>query len=183
VRRAAVIAGLVFALGLPSVAEAATADAAARSFTIRVRDGAVSAIGSFRPRTDPTIAAATRAFGAPSSRKLTDPVVCRVRWRALKLTIYFANLGGQDPCSDEFGLAGSVVVKGSRFRTWKGLRVGNRGSAVKKKHPAARFREGTWWLKTATSQIGDGSEFGVLRATVSSGKVRRFDGVIGAAGD
>jgi hypothetical protein len=76
-------------------------------------------------------------------------------------------------------------VRGTRFRTWHGLRVGQRERAVKRRHPGAVFRKGAWWLKTAVSPFGDGdSEYAVLDAKIGpNGRVRVLRGWIGAAGD
>ena len=170
---------LLTALLLP----AGTAEAA---FTIRTSEDSVTRIGSFRIARDASIGAAVRAFGKSSSRKL-EGEGCQVDWRRLRLRIYFANFGaypaGLTTCSSSVGLAQSFTVRGRGFRTWEGLRPGARSSAVRERHPNARFRRGTWWLRTATSRFGDGSAFPVAEAIVSGGRVRVLRGWIGAAGD
>ena len=182
--------GLTMVLMLPATstaaADAGSARASASKFTIRIAKGSVTRIGAFRTRRDATIGAAIRVFGPPSSQKL-EGEGCQVDWRRLRLRIYFANFGGHAPdqttCSPSVGLAQSFTVRGRRFRTWKGLRPGDRSSAVRRRHPNAAFRRGTWWLRTAVSRIGTESEYAVVEALVSGGRVGVLRGWIGAAGD
>jgi hypothetical protein len=173
--------GLTIALLLP----VGTASAAAR-LTIRASETAVTRIGTFQTQRDATVGAAIRAFGPPSSRK-PEGEGCQIDWRALRLRIYFANFGGFGPgqttCSPSVGLAQSFTVRGRRFRTWKGLRPGDRSSSVRRRHPSARFRRGSWWLRTAHSRAGGDSDYPVVEALVSGGRVRVLRGWVGAAGD
>lgn len=182
-RTAAVLAFVVTG----ALALDATPASAQSSFTIRTSGGYVAAIGAFHPSRSPTLAAAMRVFGAPSSRRLTSTVSCQVDWRRLRLRITFANLGGHGPgqttCTPSVGRAQSFRARGSRFRTVAGLRVGQRSASIVERHPSAEFREGKWWLVTAVSPFGDESEYPVLHASVSGGRVRSLAGVIGAAGE
>ncbi|HWT22981.1 MAG TPA: hypothetical protein VN213_05690 [Solirubrobacteraceae bacterium] len=160
----------------------------AKTYTIRAGAQIVRQIGSFDTRRDPTIAAATRTFGAPSSRSLRAAYWCRVTWRRLELTIDFMNFGGHGPgettCTDTVGKAQSFVVKSRRFRTWKGLRVGVGADRIQELHPPAEFRQGRWWLRTAVSPFGDQSEYAVISADVGGRRrVKELDGWIGAAGE
>ena len=187
--RCAVVAAALF-VASPSTSDAAAAPdsaAAARTFTVRAGASIVREIGPFRPRRDPTIGAAVRAFGEPSSRRLLSNETCVVKWRRLGLRINFVNLGGAPPglttCSDGLGRAQSVVIKGRRFRTWKGLRVGMSREQVLRRHPAAEPRGNKWWLRTAVSPFGDGSEYPVLAAVGRAGRIVAFEGWIGAAGE
>jgi hypothetical protein len=164
------------------------AGAASRSFTVRIGDYLVKEIGPFHPRRDATLRAAIDAFGRPSSRHLRRYGSCVVKWRRLRLRIEFANFGGRGPgqttCTPGVGLAQSLVIKGRRFRTWRGLRVGDSENALVRRHPAAEWRRGAWWLRTAASPFGDGSDYPVLRATVGPrAHVTSFTGWIGAAGE
>jgi hypothetical protein len=180
---------LAFSSLLPTTASDAherRAEATASSFTIRTSQGFVVRIGAFRTRRDETIAAAERVFGRASSRKLTSGQ-CQVDWRELRLRIYFANFGGVRPgqttCSATVGKAQSFTVRGARFRTGEGLRVGHRSGTVLDRHHAAEFRRGAWWLRTAVSPFGDESEYAVVSALPSGGRIRAIKGWIGAAGD
>jgi hypothetical protein len=183
-----VLLGVVAVLCPPSAGAAAPhGEAAVASYTIRTSGGYVARIGAFRTRRDPTIRAATRVFGPPSSRILRGNNACQVDWRRLRLRIYFANFGGttsgETTCSASVGRAQSFTARGRRFRTWEGLRVGHRSATIIERHPSAEFRQGSWWLRTAISQIGDEHEHAVVSAIVSGGRVRILRGWIGAAGD
>lgn len=170
-----------------AVARSPEAVASARSYTIRTSDGAVTRIGAFRPRRDPTISGAERVFGTASSKELTKYGGCRVEWRRLRLRILFYNFGGHGPgettCTPSVGRSQSFSVRGTRFRTWRGLRVRHRSDTILDRHPNAEFRRRTWWLKTAVSPFGDQSEYPVVNAIVSRGRVRSIAGWIGAAGE
>jgi hypothetical protein len=151
--------------------------------------GHVSSIGDFRPSRDATIAAAAQVFGRPSSRTRTSDISCDVRWKRLRLEMTFTSFGGiapgQTACSNRATKAQTFRVRGRRFPTWQGLRVGMRESRVQKLHPSARFRGGRWWVKTTRSIVGDPtSRFPVVEAFVDdAGRVRSLRGWIGAAGD
>jgi hypothetical protein len=163
------------------------AQQAAVHYTIRTNQGAVARIGSFHPARDATIAAATRVFGQPSSRHLTRYNACNVKWRPIGLRITFASYavgpGGANICSPSVGLAQSFAARGSRFRTWAGLRPGMRSSRIPDLHPYAELWRGRWWLRVAVSPFGDQSEYPVVSALVSGGRVRALSGWIGAAGE
>ena len=161
--------------------------AQAAPLTIVAGERTVTRIGSFRPGADPTIAAAERAFGPASSSRAVGEG-CRLDWGRLRLRMYFANFGSiprdrGGVCHPRVGKAQSFTVRGPGLRTWRGLRVGHRSSAIPRLHPAARFRDGTWWLRTARSLVGTSTEYAVLRAGVGDGRVRSMSGWIGAAGD
>jgi hypothetical protein len=159
---------------------------AAVHYTIRTNQGAVARIGSFRPARDAKLAAAIRVFGQPSSRHLTKYSACIVKWRRIGLRITFVSYAvgpGANICSPSVGLAQSFAARGSRFRTWAGLRPGMRSSRIPDLHPYAELRRGRWWLRTAVSPFGDQSEYAVVSALVSGGRVRALSGWIGAAGE
>ena len=173
---------VLIALGVLAVPSSASA-----AFTINVARFNVSSIGDFRPSRDATIPAAERVFGPASSRREVSDASCRVRWKRLGLEILFVSFSSPGPsrCRGTVGLAQSFKVRGKRFRTWHGLRVGQREAAVQRRHPGAKFRKGAWWLKSAINPIGDPTEeFAVLDAKIgSNGRVRVMRGWIGAAGD
>lgn len=178
----ALLASLVFMSTLPTPAQSASS----QSMTIVTRDFSVSRIGPFRPTESPRISVAIRAFGRPSARVL-DANSCRVDWRRLRLRIYFANFGGVRPgqttCTSTVGRAQTFVARSPRFRTQKGLRVGDRSSSIPAKHPDAEFRSPTWALILAVFPFGDDEPSPVLSAQVGGGRVRTLQGYIGAAGE
>jgi len=161
---------------------------ASSAFTIRTSGGLVSSIGGFHARSNPTVDSTMRTFGRPSRLKpIGRGSGCVVDWRRLRLRIEFWNFGavpgGTTSCTPSVGLAQAFVARGSRFRTWEGLRPGMRSSAVLERHHAATFRQGAWWLRTATSPFGDEQEYAVVRALVRSGRVSALAGWIGGAGE
>lgn len=115
------------------------APAAPTSMTIVTRDYYVSRIGTFRPSVNPRLSAARRAFGRPTQVRLKR-ATCQVSWTRLRLRIDFENFGGAPPgqttCTPSVGLAQNFVAKGSRFRTTRGLRVGQPTSEILKGTPA-----------------------------------------------
>ena len=171
---------------LLAVVGLALAAAPASAHTINVTRFSVSSIGDFRPSSDPSIPAAERVFGPASSRREIGDTSCRVRWRRLGLEILFTSFDtvGPSRCRGTLGRAQSFKVRGKRFRTWHGLRVGQREAAVKRRHPGAKLRKGWWWLSSAVNPIGDGSESPVVEAKIGpGGRVRAIRGWIGSAGD
>src|SRR4051794_26167404 len=160
---------------------------AARKYTIGTRDGVVSRIGDFRTGRSATIAAAQRVFGKPIYRRLGRYGTCTVRWHRPLLTIQFENFAGRAPgqttCTPSVGLAQGFIAQGGRFEIWRGLRVGDSRATMLDLHPLAEHRKGGWWLDTAVSPFGDKSEYAVLLARLSAGRVREFRGWIGAAGE
>ncbi len=184
------VVAVAFALPAEAPAQVVGQTAGGSSFEIRASGGlggSVTRLGAFRVRRDPTIRGAQRVFGRPSSRRLDRSGTCTVAWRRLRLRIYFANFGGtlpgQTTCTSTVGRAQSFVVRGRRFETWRGLRVGDPSREVLDRHPRAQFLQGRWWLTFAESPYGDGGEYPSLYATVSGGRVNALKGWIGAAGE
>jgi hypothetical protein len=177
--RRTVVLVLIALLVVPAAASAA--------FTINVGPHSVTSIGDFRPSRADSIPAAERVFGPASSRRENSNLSCIVRWKRLRLEILFTSFDSAGPsrCRGTIGHAQSFKVRGRRFRTWHGLRVGQREAAVKRRHPGATFRKGAWWLATATSPFGDpDAEFAALDAKIGpNGRVRVMRGWLGAAGD
>lgn len=99
------------------------------------------------------------------------------------LRMVFANFGGLDPCSPEGGLADLAVMRGARWRTSRGLRIGDPVSRLHRLYPTATARGGLWWLVTGYTPIGEGGYYPVLAAAVGRGRVRALRAGIGAAGD
>lgn len=158
------------------------------SLTIETRQYFISRIGSFRPQRDSRLSAARRAFGRPSRVGLRGST-CRVDWRRLRLRIYFENFGvrrpGQTTCTSSVGKAQSFVARGPRLRTVRGLRVGQRSSEIRVKHPDAEFQEGFWALVLAQFPFGveDAGPSPVLSALTRDGRVSALAGYIGGAGE
>ena len=160
--------------------------ALAAEFTINVRGnddgfGRVLAIGDFKPGRDPTLAAALDAYGVPSFKRRVSTVGCRVGWNGPGVKVLFANLGNGGAC--DRGRAQTARAFGDRWRTAKGLRVGQRLARLRSLYPSATRHRDTWWLVTALSRIGAPHRYPVLSATVRGGRVQSFLLRILAAGD
>jgi hypothetical protein len=177
------MAGLALAAGL-----AAAIPADARPFVIEARGsgtalGEVRAIGDFRPSRDPTLRAAIRAYGRPTDRR-GGGESCRVRWVRLGVRITFANFGGVDSCTPRGGRAQKAVVEGDRrWRTAKGLRLGNGIARLTRLYPRARRGPRGFRLVEGVLPFGTPQRYSVLGARVAGGRVAAFTLFIGAAGD
>ena len=167
------------------LAAVATAEASA-AYTIRTKDGWVHRIGAL-PARSATLAHAIEFFGTPSrTRPIGDGSdACRVAWRRLRLRATFADFGTGDACDPAHGRLQVATIRSRRhFRTWRGLRVGDRSSSIRRKHPRARFRRRTWWISSAISPYGEeGARIPTVEAIVSGGRVRVLRLWIGGAGD
>jgi hypothetical protein len=166
----------------------AAAPAEGRPFVIEARGseqgpGVVRAIGDFRPARNPRLGAAIRAFGEPSGTS-GGGEICRVRWADLGLRIVFQNFGGVDSCEPSGGRAQKAVVAGDRrWRTKRGLRIGNGVDRLERLYPRARRTPRGFRLAQGILPFGTPVPYAVLGARVNGGRVRGFTLFIGAAGD
>jgi hypothetical protein len=108
-------------------------------------------------------------------------VLCTVRWKALGLRMFFANLGGANPCAAETGFFTVALTTSKSWRTANGLAVGDRLAKLKRKSPRARRgdRRGgrvEWWLVTRRElpALG-GARVPRLIALVRKGRVVAFE--------
>jgi hypothetical protein len=166
----------------------AAGPAAAAPFTINVRGsadsfGRVLAIGDFKPNRDATLGAALTAYGESSFQRRISTSGCKVGWLGLGVKILFANFGGGGACDEDLGRSQTARTFGNRWRTAKGLGVGERLGRLRRLYPSATRHGRLWWLVTAVSRIGETRRYPVLSATVRDGRVRSFSVQIGAAGD
>jgi hypothetical protein len=133
-------------------------------------------IGGYAVKADGSLRGAVREFGAPSSRRRRfQATACDVRWRDLGLRIEFYNLGGTDACSGA-GRFLRATITSRRWRTAKGLRVGDSVARLRRLYPRATFRRDRfygagWWLVTRVSRVGTTSRYPGLQARVRSGRV------------
>jgi len=160
---------------------------------LRARPGGVTAVGPFRPAGNPTLEAAVRRLGEPTSaRSRFGGNGCRVGWQPLGLIILFSNFAGESACDPSEGRAQSLVIRGKRGRQWrtgKGLRIGHSARQIRRRHPSAvRRSRRAWRLVTGRSFIGSdcggrGCPYSVVGASTSVGRVTELRASIGAAGD
>jgi hypothetical protein len=164
------------------------APAGARSFVLRATGsdtslGSVRAIGDFKPARNPRLGAAIRAYGEPTASS-GGGEICRVRWANLGVRIAFQNFGGVDSCEPRGGRAQKAVIKDDRrWRTTKGLRIGNTVDRLRSLHPNARRTPRGFRLVEGILPFGRPTPYAVLGARVSGGRVTAFTLFVGAAGD
>jgi hypothetical protein len=120
--------------------------AGAGSLTIEVPDsGKIVRVGDFRPRQYlgdthfrggvlPIRRNAIRAYGTPDAR---DAQGCPNRWRRLGLRLITADFGGGPPCAPTTPVQ-QIVIRSSRWRTERGLRVGDSLDRVRELYPELR---------------------------------------------
>jgi hypothetical protein len=197
-RATAALAGALTVLAL-TAAPPASARAAApgqQALVISVSKQRIS-LADFvvRGGAAPTYAAAIRAFGPPDLpcklRKATNganlPNASRVVWRRLGLTIDFVTYGGfrgGHACSEPGSVyVDGVVITSPRWRTVRGLRVGDPLSKLRRLYPTALPRRGSWQIVVDHSPIGTGGLHPVFAAKTQGGRVSSFLFSIGAARD
>lgn len=172
------------ALVAAPVAEAA--DYTLRAEGSRTTRGKVTAIGDFKPQTDPTVGGAIQAFGQPSSVTTRTNSSCRMGWRALGLRITFVNLGApqNSACEASVGKAQTASAFGRVWRTARGLRIRSSTRTLRRLYPRALRRGRTYRLIGAKQIYGAGNtRYSVLAAKTRRGRVGVFKLDIGAAGE
>jgi hypothetical protein len=174
-----------------SILLVAAADASAVR-TIRTNgDGWVTKIGGLTTlarsaATVPTLEKATAEFGRPTSVAPIGQGIqsCSVRWRPLRVRAIFVNLGGGRSCAPTEGNLQTLTIRSRKFRTARGLRVGDASSTIRDKHPDAEFKKNVWWIADAVSPYGEeATRIPTVEAIVSGGKVTVLRVWIGAGGD
>lgn len=154
--RHALVVGLAALLLVPSAG-------GARSFVI-VRD---VSIGGF-PR-DATVERAEAVFGQPTGWRDRIYDRCTLLWRTLGLEMetYYSQ-GALDPCGPS-GRHVSTTATDRRWRTSKGLRVGDPAAKLRRLYPKASHQgKGEWWLILRPFA---GIELPGLAARVQKGRV------------
>jgi hypothetical protein len=138
-----------------------------------------------------TLGGAIAALGTPASKTRIWPMseACRVVWpQRIGARMVFYNLGGQNPCSRRYGYFSEAVMTGKRWRTSKGLAIGDPRSKLLQLYPNARYRSdryygNSWWLITRGSRYGGGGVYPGLRAHLQSGRIVKFVVTYPAGGD
>jgi hypothetical protein len=146
--------------------------------------GEVRAIGDFRPERDPTLHAANGVFGPPTKVVRTSDVSCRVLYGGIGLRFAFMNLGGGGPCDPDLTKSQVARAFDTRWRTGRGLGIGDPIRRLWRLYPGATRHGRSWWLVKGMNIIGVGNNpYPVLRATMKGGRVGSFALSIGAAGE
>lgn len=119
---------------------------------------------------------AIAAFGVPSAAGRDTPRsnLCTLRWDSIGLDIGFAGVRGRCRRSPAEGAWYGMRLWGARWRTAKGLRIGDSVGRILRLYPHARYvsrppRAAEWWLVTA-SRPGLGTT-PLLTAEVAGGRV------------
>jgi hypothetical protein len=114
-----------------------------------------------------TASAATARFGAALVERRGND--CVPRWPGLGLRLEFLSLGYGPACTK--GVLIDARVTSRRFRTERGLRVGDPAARIRALYPKAR---GSWLVvRHACAEVG-GAAYGSLVARVARGRVTRL---------
>ena len=148
-------------------AESSAARGVPAALRARLIDGLVALSGSRG------LAWASAAFGPPTGRERRGEY-CSVTWSRLGLTIVLTATDGPDPC--ERGEVAGGVVRWRRWRTSKGLRVGDSLEELRSRYPGAQARpDGWWWLLVVRRPVlGELRLQPLLSAHVRDGRVDQF---------
>jgi hypothetical protein len=162
---------------------------------LRAAHNQVTAVGSWRIHNDRyrrtvSLRHAIHAFGQPSSRRLVS-YYCRVSWRRLGIVARFTTLGGLRPgetmCTPTASVIDTMVIRGSQWRTWEGLRIGAASSAITEHHRRATFEFGRWtlarWINPGFGDVEPGTPMPMVTADVRNGRVVALRARIGAQGE
>lgn len=157
----AIVVIAAFAVLIPS--------ASAKTDYVIVRD---ASIGGF-PRNG-LVAQAIEVFGTPAERQI-DGDNCRLSWGAhgVVMETYFLNFGNQgpNPCGPQ-GRHKATTVKGEKWRTSKGLEIGDPVTELRKLYPRAAKETASSWRLLTRREFG--LSFSSLVATVKRGRVVSF---------
>lgn len=176
---------VVVCLSMSSLLGATGADAAPSAapladpvLTIQANNAGVQNLGGFHPIRNPTVGAAVKAFGRPSSRRPRyGGSGCDLSWRKIGLKITFAYYGGKGSACRR-GIAKKGVIEGTAADGWqtsRGIRIGDSLEQLERRYPNAVEWEGDYWLAIGYSPIGDGYSYPVLAATVRGETVSGFE--------
>jgi hypothetical protein len=158
-------------------------------------------LGSFCVRSDPTMRGIVRAFGRPSSCRITTQISSVATWDRLGLRVSFATFGGirpgRTPCTDRKIWISWIKASGRSWATGLGLRAGDSVAELRSLYPRARYqrkRLGSWpapsyWIVHYRERCYLGlcpnpyHDVPKLIAAVGDGVVRSFYLPVGAQGD
>jgi len=126
---------------------------------------------------------ATTVLGTASATQHVNDFNCRAIWRSIGLTLEFLDLGARDPCGA--GRMVTAVVTSRKWRTSRGLRVGDSVARLRHVYPRARHLMRPpypgWWLITRRTCRATGSQsYPGLRAAVTAQRVSSLVVVVAA---
>jgi hypothetical protein len=150
--------------------------------------GRCSLLKSYTP--DVGIRRAIQVFGRPSSQRAVWPGFaggavrdCEVTWSWLGLRVLFTTLDIEPGACNPNRVIWIARVTGHQWRTWRGLRVGDRYSQIRAHHPRASLHHGIWWLATFRVRWGNRSLVPTVTATTRAGRVNGFGIWVQAQGE
>jgi hypothetical protein len=118
-----------------------------------------------------TLAQARAVYGSPSAVRRSGQT-CTARWSSAQLSVSFLAFDS-DPCGS--GVVVYAVATGRRWRTDRGLRIGDSASRLRALYPRAKAHRDGWWLigRRACAEVG-GQAFPGLKARVNRRGVTAF---------
>jgi len=121
---------------------------------------------------DATVAQAVERFGEPESRNgAGSRDRCTLRWPSLGLTMEtFEASSSERACGSE-GKHVSSTLRGERWETSEGLKVGDPTARLRELYPGAVQQGNLWWL---TTRQFVGLDFPGLEVRVENGSVVSF---------
>lgn len=187
------------ALGIALLASCSSGE---KPLELRV-DEVSTVIGDYRAEEDPTLRGATSVFGEPSEcRILPVTKFSSVRWQRLGLRMEFGSYGpypsGGNACTARaHARLSRVFVSGRRWRTSRGLRIGDTQERLSELYPYANRVRGTdvdwagadparwrgWWLVVRVTHVGEFHPYAAMLARIRGGRVSEFVVHVGAEGD
>ena len=177
-RRIALLAVIGVAAALPW---AAAVPAAPSSYVVR----SDVQIGTFAVKRDGRLRGLVAAFGRPSSlrRSKLSGRICHAVWRPLGLHVVLYTLGARNPCGLRVARFGSATMRGPRWRTSVGLRIGDTVARLRRLYPRAKRVGSSWALVVRRSPFGVGSTYSAVTAATARGRVVALTVTYPAGGD
>lgn len=167
-----------------------TALSSGSALVIRADSAGLHSLGGFHPLRNPTVGAAVRAFGRPSSRQARyGGDACDISWEKIGLEMSFAyyGLGGRwAACQGSRGIAKFARIEGPRADRWqtsRGLRIGDSREQLERHHPGAVEWEGDYWLAIGYTEVGEATSYPILTATLQAEVVRGFEAIMSPSYD
>lgn len=131
--------------------------------------GHVVSLGGWRIQARP-VAAAVALFGTPRLEE-RDSFDCLARWNSIGLVVELINDGTGGACRGPGAHFGRAILTGSRWRTDRGLAVGNSVSRVQSLYPGATLHGTVWWLFPRDAALGISYSDAPLFARTAAGRV------------
>jgi hypothetical protein len=181
-RLAAICLSMSLVLASTAVANSAppTEPLVGSVLVIQANSAGVQNLGGFHPIRNPTVGAAVKAFGRPSSRQPRyGGSGCDLSWRKFGLKMTFAYFGGGGKrAACHRGVAKLALIQepaAGRWQTSRGARIGDSLEQLERLYPNAVEWEGDYWLAIGYTPVGEGGSYPVLAAKVGGETVRGFE--------